>query len=261
MKCLQQIGILNELKYPEISSTIKNDFYVDDLLTGAHSVNEATIKQTQLRTILSNAGFELRKWISNCEKIVKNVPADHRATKVPLKLDQDETIKTLGLYWHPTDDVFQFKICLEPITEQLTKRSILSDVAKLFDPNSWIAPVTIKAKILLQSLWLTGLYWDDKLPTDLINNWSDYRGQLKTLEKLKIPRWLQSAPVGQSLQLHCFTDASIQAYAAVVYLRIVNPDGTIITNFKNASGPNQTGIIAPFGTMRCSTWSKINTSS
>ena len=71
-------------------------------------------------------------------------------------------MKTLGLYWHPFIDILQFKICLEPQIKKLTKHKILSDVAKLFDPNGWHSPITIKAKIILQSLWLTGINWDEE---------------------------------------------------------------------------------------------------
>ncbi|CAB0045245.1 unnamed protein product [Trichogramma brassicae] len=42
----------------------------------------------------------------------------------------------------------------------VTKRRILSEVARIYDPTGWIAPVVVRAKILLQYLWLQGHNWD-----------------------------------------------------------------------------------------------------
>ncbi len=43
------------------------------------------------------------------------------------------------------------------------KQILTSDIAKIFDVLGWIhiAPITIKAKILLQRLWEEGLHWDE----------------------------------------------------------------------------------------------------
>ncbi|CAH2226403.1 jg22167, partial [Pararge aegeria aegeria] len=103
----------------------------------------------------------------------------------------------------------------------ITKRSILSDVARLFDPFGWLAPVIVMAKVLIQKLWLCSLGWDDELPVELREEWMKYRGELIHLQHLKIPRWLKTTNNNKDVQIHGFADASTQAYAAVVYLRIV----------------------------------------
>ena len=60
--------------------------------------------------------------------------------------------KALGLYWNNNTDSFCFKINFI-FSETVTKRSLLSDLAKLFDSLGWLAPTTIKAKIIFQRLW------------------------------------------------------------------------------------------------------------
>jgi len=53
-----------------------------------------------------------------------------------------------------------------PVTALPTRRSILSFVAKLYDPLA--VPVVIIAKILLQELWLLRNDWDAPIPQELM---------------------------------------------------------------------------------------------
>jgi hypothetical protein len=47
--------------------------------------------------------------------------------------------------------------------ETVTKRQLLSETAKVFDPLG-LTPTLMCAKIMFQKLWLLGLNWDDPLP-------------------------------------------------------------------------------------------------
>ncbi|XP_059223359.1 uncharacterized protein LOC131997084 [Stomoxys calcitrans] len=105
-------------------------------------------------------------------------------------------------------------------------RSLLKDSARLFDPLGWLAPTTIMAKIMFQTLWREGLDWTDPLPANLHNEWSKYRTALKDIEKLSLPRWFKSKSTS-STDLHAFCDASKLAFAAVVYIRVVKEDGKV----------------------------------
>ncbi|XP_033218219.1 uncharacterized protein LOC117173687 [Belonocnema kinseyi] len=51
--------------YPIASAILKRDFYVDDLLTGAHTLQEALELRNNLSTLLNKGSFNLRKWASN----------------------------------------------------------------------------------------------------------------------------------------------------------------------------------------------------
>lgn len=227
VKTIQHIAKLEQAIYPLAAQTIFSNFYVDDLLSGADEVSDAVEMQRQLVELLQGAGFKLCKWSSNSSTFLNGIPTEHQETKFPMAIDGDKNIKTLGLYWHPVNDVFQFRTAMIPMSEKLTKRRILSDVAKLFDPSGWLAPVTITAKIILQSLWLTGLDWDDTLPESITQTWTNYRTQLPSIEQISISRWIGTTAKSKSIQLHTFCDASQQAYAAVVYLRVVNEKGEI----------------------------------
>lgn len=45
----------------------------------------------------------------------------------------------------------------------------------MYDPLGWLAPVIIRAKVFMQSLWVMTLQWDDELPTALIDEWMKIR--------------------------------------------------------------------------------------
>jgi len=62
------------------------------------------------------------------------------------------------------NDLFMFSIS-KPLTLRLIKRTILSGTARLFDPFGWLAPIVIRAKLLIQTTWLQQLDWD--APIDL----------------------------------------------------------------------------------------------
>ncbi|GBM16133.1 hypothetical protein AVEN_163151-1 [Araneus ventricosus] len=63
-----------------------------------------------------------------------------------------DTVETLGLRWNPKEDCFNFTIT--PSASIHTKRTVLVDIAKLFDPRDFLGPEIVKAKVFLQKLWL-----------------------------------------------------------------------------------------------------------
>lgn len=233
-RVLQQLAEDGAVEFPEAAKIVKQDFYVDDMSSGAPNVEKAKSLQNELIKILSKGGMVLTKWFSNSKEILENVPAENRRDQSALVEIVENSVKTLGVYWNQIDDSFQFKIAEFSTKDRLTKREMLSEISRIFDPIGWLAPSTITAKILMQSLWqVKDLDWDDKVPKDKMEVWRTYRDQLHLLEQIKIPRWIGTGEIVQ-IQLHAFGDASVSAYAAVVYSRIVHSDGSIIVNLISA---------------------------
>ncbi|XP_076660394.1 uncharacterized protein LOC143363739 [Halictus rubicundus] len=111
----------------------------------------------------------------------------------------------------------------------LSKRYVLSQVAKLFDPLGWLAPATIRGKIFLQQLWQHRLDWDEQLPSTAAETWRKLSADAANLTSLRLPRWLGTEPATTTQQLHVFVDASERAYAAAAYIRTSNPHRTQVT--------------------------------
>nr|XP_029733938.1 uncharacterized protein LOC115269400 [Aedes albopictus] len=213
-----------EAVYPKAVEAIKFDFYVDDFLSGADDEEEASQLKEQVAEILSSAGFELRKWSSNNENLLPRNDEDG-ASPVPVKmLNDSETVKALGINWYPSDDEYGFKVNFSPSSIN-TKRQMISDSARLFDPFGWLASVTAKIKILYQHLWLFDVGWDDPLPAIVEGEWQAVKQSLSQLEAIRIPRCI--FPCRGRIQLHGFCDASEQAYGAVVYARTTDDNGNV----------------------------------
>lgn len=120
------------------------DFYVDDLLTGADSIDEAMALQTELISLMKRGAMNLRKWTSNTPSLLNDLPKELIETKL-LQLRDNDLIKALGIGWSPQSDNFQYTTQLKELPK-VTKRTILLLVATIFDPCGWIAPVNFMAK-------------------------------------------------------------------------------------------------------------------
>lgn len=82
-----------------------------------------------------------------------------------LALDFKKTSsKALGFVWIPHTDKFQFKVEFDPIITGITKRSVLSEIAKLFDPMDLISPIVIMGKLIMQEVCKLKFSWDESLP-------------------------------------------------------------------------------------------------
>lgn len=53
-----------------------------------------------------------------------------------------------------------------------TKRSLLSETSRIFDPLGWLSLVSVRVKIFFQQLLLHIISRDDELPGDIATNWS-----------------------------------------------------------------------------------------
>lgn len=234
IRTLHQLANDDKAKYPKAYNTVINDFYVDDVMTGSDTEEKAIELQNQLMNLLKGGGFELRKWTSNSNAVLKNVKESFREVDLPLEINHNEDVKALGIHWNPQFDNFQFKVRLNHKNQIPTKRNILSETARLFDPLGWLAPVIIVAKIIFQQLWLEKLDWDQKVPQNISTNWLQFRNELQQIQNIKIPRWIKTENKQTTVEIHGFCDASTKAYAAVVYARVLHTNGKISTTLLTA---------------------------
>ena len=76
----------------------------------------------------------------------------------------------------------------------------------------------LDAKLILQQQWKISLDWDEEIPPSLNNRWLKWLQTLKSIEKVKLPRWYGlSFKNIKYIELHVFTDALPCAYGTVAY--------------------------------------------
>lgn len=207
-------------KYPEAAKVLENNLYMDDVLHGQHNLDSAKKIKGQLIELFKAGGFNLRKWKSNETALLETIPNENENS---FQFRQEESTKTLGLKWTPSTDQFSFELKMLTFVhdERITKRELLSEISKVFDPLGWLSPVTTKLKLLFQSIWQLKLNWNDSLPENIHNDWIQNKIDLQQLNDIRIPRWLQSNE-NDNIELHGFCDASTKAYACVIYCKTHN---------------------------------------
>ena len=215
---------MHALDFPEAARTVDNSMYVDDVLDSCETVEGAQHLRRQLSDLLAMAGFRLRKWSSNEPVVTKDIPEEDRLSTLAINKDDLPKTKTLGVMWEAQRDVFTFQV-EQPLldSKKPTKRNVLSAIASLFDPLQFLTPFTVRAKILMQEIWMAGIDWDDVLPENLKAKWEKWVAELPQLSNVAVPRCLRQANP-ENIELHLFSDASNGAFASVAYLVCRYPD-------------------------------------
>ena len=101
----------------------------------------------------------------------------------------------------------------------ITKKGLVSNIAKVFDVLGWFSPTIIQVKILLQRVWEERVGWDSYVPEEIQLIWNQWRQELPSLANKCFRRCYFPRDISiVTRQLHGFCDASEKAYSGVVYL-------------------------------------------
>ena len=245
---------------PEASKIIERDRYVDDLIHSCSSTQDAFQKIVDIEKMLNSSGFKIKEWntssaqlqaqledrrremIASGSDVSSEVVSKPREDSVPrnvvqkpnewspdaskVSLDGEEGIKTLGVSWNPNSDTINFEVKTSS-NELYTKRKILSNISRLFDPLGLASAVTIKARIGLQEIWKTKKFdWDDPLPRAIQESCMERLfSEMDDLKTVQFPRCLQPERSTDFPEMHVFSDASILAYGAAAYIVWTCADG------------------------------------
>lgn len=121
----------------------------------------------QLSQLWASAGMHARKWLSNVLEVLEHIPHADCVTEVDLDRGELPVVKTLGVLWTSNEDEFKYQVHLPSRDHCSTKRAFLKGIATLFDPLGFLSPYVIRAKIILQEMWESGVDWDDLVEESL----------------------------------------------------------------------------------------------
>ena len=236
-------------KDPDFSDKMKSGFFVDDLVTGTDSVEEAFALYQKTQNRMAEGEFQMRKWKSNEIRLEEMIENDQRQQEALFEkstnVENSETKvmaerlekvvstcdKVLGVQWDKQDDkllVDTEKFTQDILgTERATKRSVLSAIAKMYDPLGIISPILVDAKILLQEICKMRIGWDDELSDRLKALWFKWIESLKLVMIIEVERSLMNVKNAdvKEIVIHGFSDASQKAYRGVIYLAVHKLNG------------------------------------
>ncbi|XP_078334132.1 uncharacterized protein LOC144625796 [Crassostrea virginica] len=203
----------------ETAENIRNNIYVDNVITGVDSIQEAVRLYKEAKDIFTSMSMNLRDWSSNAEEFYRSIPNEDQSAR--------ENLKILGLVWNLKEDVLTVSgVKHDNKSSPGTKREVLQRIASIFDPLGFFTPVTLNAKLFLQALWQKNLEWDAPLSEEDIQKWTVIATDLVEIQHCQIPRYLGlSGDV--TYRLLCFCDASVKAFATVVYLQLISANTSI----------------------------------
>lgn len=227
---LKYLAAANESTLPLGANFVQRNFYVDDGLTSEPTEERAIQVIKEARALCAKGGLRLHKFISNSHTVMERVPLSERASNIQsldLSLDDFPMERALGMQWSVEPDTIHFSHM--PTERPLSRRSILSTVASLYDPLGLIAPYLLQGKMILQDMCRKGIGWDDPPPEELRQRWEVWKLDLEGLENLIIPRcyYPEAFSLPSRVELHHFSDASMNGYGTCSYMRVLNARGNV----------------------------------
>ncbi|XP_024882335.1 uncharacterized protein LOC112461353 [Temnothorax curvispinosus] len=169
LRALEQLLKEEGHRFPKAIIPMKKGRFVDNIYGGSDTTLEAKDIIQQVKGLCEAGGFSLHEWSSNYPDLLPNSEEGG-----PTDIEIDPTFcKLLGLVWRPFSDTLHF-FSTVPGNITFTKRAIASDIAKLYDPLGLISPIIIRAKIILQELWLLKTGWDELIPVTLQERWTAF---------------------------------------------------------------------------------------
>lgn len=192
MRTLHKLSTKDEqYNYPEALKVLRSSFYMDDLVHGKDTIEASKELVAQLVKLLKKGGFNLRKWKSNETTILVDLRDDQRSSDAHINFSPEQTTnqttKILGMRWNQSSDCFTYSWNLFE-KKTLTKRTLLSEISKLYNPLGFLSPFIIKTKLLFQKIWISKISWDERLCDELTNEWETLRKEIPLLCQIAMPR-------------------------------------------------------------------------
>ena len=217
----------------EVKDFVTNHFYVDDGLMSTDSTEQAINILRNTQKTLSKYNIRLHKISSNSLDVLNSFSSSDLSESTISIGENTAMQQALGLCWNVKQDclVIHTKIPDRPFT----KRGILATVNSIFDPLGLVSPIVLAGKIIQRKVIpskkdpnpaTANLGWDDELPLEYLQMWTDWKKSLDQLLGLSVPRCYHSRDFGipERREIHMFSDASLQAIGHVAYLRLFNGD-------------------------------------
>ena len=236
---LQKTTKKSQSSHPKAAKAIMDNSYMDDICDSVDTVEDARRQTNDIDTMLEKGSFRVKGWTSN--KVLEERSNSKESSELRIFQGQVEE-KLLGLEWNTKTDTFSFNVkgntfkstSIKESSEskpQLTKRTVLSRIEKIYDPIGFAAAIIIRAKISMQQLWEMGYDWDQALPPEICQKSIELFKELEELNGVTFPRCLTPVDAVGFAMLYVFSDASRKAFGACAYVRWLTNNGRYEARF------------------------------
>ena len=223
---------------------IKEDMYVDDIVTGSTNVDKVETLKVNIKAILEKGGFHIKGFVMS---------GDTSEDLLSL-LGTGEIGRVLGVGYDPTKDEFAVKVRINfskkfkgartgpdlqrdeipaHVQEKFTRRILLAITNSIYDVYGFFVPLTIQLKIIVRETYKKelNLRWDDDIPSHLKQKAIEVLLLIKDAEQLRFPRCISRVDSVGDPTLVVFNDGSPLAMCAVAYIRWSLSSGEFTSQF------------------------------
>ncbi|XP_056647235.1 uncharacterized protein LOC130451905 [Diorhabda sublineata] len=240
-RVLQEIANNNSSNFSLAANALISETYMDDIISGTNSEHELIKLIQELKIVLGNHRFNIHKWASNNSNVLAGISDSNNSSFlqnpekcISLDLENSQN-KVLGLNWIPAPDNLNISVPTTFSIFPATKRKILSTISRCFDPLGLYNPIILSGKLLVKQLWQAKLDWDTEISDPIIlEKWHTFVNNLPKLSQLTIPRFIFLDKSINLIEMHGFSDASLKAFGACVYLRTIYSDNSVSCNLISA---------------------------
>ena len=256
---------------PVLQKRLAESVYVDDITISVESVAEGKELVDKMIETFALGGFKMHKFQATENGIISHLPEELKSKQfkqfetslIPCPSQQRLEGKALGICLDFAKDLIFFDMkreegdietetisshftkYLDPLIA-ITKRQLVSVIAKIWDPLGILDPFNCRAKIFIQKshkmskswdLPLVGLSPDGDLMLTQFRTWLK---EIPSLSKIRIPRPANTKDNIKEIRILAFSDASKILVSTCIYLQTIYTDKTTESNLilaKNKLAP------------------------
>ena len=127
----------------------------------------------------------MRRWVSNDNSISEVKDEIERDINIASQANAETA--ALGIRWNRETGTISYEVN-PPLDDKITKRGVLSEIARLYDPKGLLGPVLTAAKLIMQRLWRAKVHWDEAIPPEIDTDWRSIQKQLCVINGITFQR-------------------------------------------------------------------------
>ena len=199
---------------------IEEDSYVDDIGSSVDSLKVAQSVTEEIDEILKQGDFHIKKWvISGMNQIQECGLSDEKVLGLRWDALKDEFFFRLKIMFKNCEVITSPKELLDEVPSSLSKRDILSQIARVYDPLGFLGGFMVVLKMAMRELVLYKMGWDQAIDEEHYEQWIRLFKELLSVATLRFPRCVKPKCFEGHPELVIFSDGSTKAYGAVAYVR------------------------------------------